>query len=79
MSDAIFHFMKLLQAESLIHAHCTYSFYLVMFQLLNRRDDCGHDPPSLPLPAGEAAAGGAGEVFAAGDQPPDDRYGSLLW
>ena len=50
-----------------------------MFQLLNRRDDCGHDPPSLPLPAGEAAAGGAGEVSAAGDQPPDDRYGSLLW
>lgn len=49
-----------------------------MFQLLNWRDYCGHDAPGVPLPAGQAAAGRAGEVPAAGDQPAHHRHGALL-
>ena len=49
-----------------------------IIQLLNRRDYCGHNPPGVPVPAGQAAAGRAGEVSAASDQPTHDRHGALL-
>ena len=51
---------------------------MMTFQLLNRWHHRGHDAPGVPLPAGQAAAGRAGEVPAAGDQPAHDRHGALL-